>query len=60
MGGMIGSNSGGAAVAAAAATAAVAVSKAGENAPSSQGAKCFYMLQKRGGWDGSLNSLTSM
>ena len=60
MGGMIGSNSGGATVAAAAAAAAVAASKAGENAPLSQGAKFFYMLQKRGGWDGSPNSLTSM
>lgn len=61
MGGIIGSNSGAATVAAAAAAAAAAAgSKAGEGALLTPGAKFFYMLQKRGGWDGSPNSLTSM
>jgi hypothetical protein len=61
MGGIIGSNSSAAAVAAAAATAA-AGAKPGDasGVAAGQGANFFYILQKRGGWDGSPNSLTSM
>jgi hypothetical protein len=45
----------------AAAAAAAAVAAAGkEGVVPGQGAKFFYMLQARGGWDGSPNSLTSM
>lgn len=53
MGGIIGSNSGSAA-------AAAAAGQGGDGVVPGQGAKFFYMLQKRGGWDGSPNSLTSM
>jgi hypothetical protein len=59
MGGIVGSNSGASAVAAAAAAAAAA-SQTGEGVVPGQGAKFFYMLQKRGDWNGSPNSLTSM
>lgn len=64
MGGIIGSNSGATAVAAAAAAAAAASAAAAvptaEGIVPGSGAKFFYMLQKRGGWDGSPSSMTSM